>query len=206
MMKKIVIGILSLILSALLMFSIPLINYFLNYDENSDVKVRKTEISIKKIIKPDVPKKQKKATSRPKRSKPVNRSVKSGPRFAMDLNVAGVGEGVGVSLDLVKSKSGGGGLGGDVDEKPQTKGRTNLQAPQAILDAEQNAYLLVSFCVDTQGKAFDIKIVEERPSGKGLGEAGREALMKTDFDPALKDNRPVPFCGMEQPFEIKFRD
>jgi len=65
--------------------------------------------------------------------------------------------------------------------------------------------LRMSFCVDASGQVFDIKILEESPSGMGLGDAGRNALQSSRFQPANKDGQSVPFCGMEQPFEIRFR-
>ena len=53
---------------------------------------------------------------------------------------------------------------------------------------------------------YDIRIVEETPAGSGLAEAGKDALKRMNFEPAEKDGKSVPFCGMEQPFEVKFRD
>ena len=55
-------------------------------------------------------------------------------------------------------------------------------------------------------RSYDIRVLEEVPVGKGLAQSGKQALSQMVFSPAKKAGRAVPFCGMEQPFEIKFRD
>lgn len=204
MLRKLIIGLISLLFSALLIFSIPLLNYLMSDRGSQEDQIRKTEVSIKRAPPPEQKEKKQKPTRRPERSKPSHRNVKSGPRFAMDLSVGGTGQGVGVDMKLA-GNSGGSGMDGDVDERPRQQGRPNFQAPRAILEAEVNATLRMSFCVDASGQVFDIKILEETPSGMGLGDAGRGALQSSRFEPASKDGQSVPFCGMEQPFEIRFR-
>ena len=54
-------------------------------------------------------------------------------------------------------------------------------------------------------KAMSIKS-EESPAGSGLAQAGKDAIARMTFAPAEKDGKAVAFCGMEQPFEVKFRD
>jgi protein TonB len=78
--------------------------------------------------------------------------------------------------------------------------------PPAIRKAEKSASLRLLFCVDVSGRPYNIKVTQESPTGLGLGEAGIEALKKLTFRPAIKDAQAVPFCGMEQPVEIKFRN
>jgi hypothetical protein len=203
--RRVVIALGSVMLAAFLIFSISILNYFMHGSGKKSQDTRKTEISIRQAPPPPPEQKKKKPARRPERSKPSHRNVKSGPRFAMDLGVAGMGDGVGISMDLVKDRSGGGGASGDVDSRPQSNGRSSFKPPQTILDKEIDSYLRMSFCVDAQGRAYDIKVLEERPGGLGLGDAGRSALGETAFEPARKDGQPVPFCGMEQPFEIRFK-
>ena len=82
----------------------------------------------------------------------------------------------------------------------------NFQVPPKIRDNEIDATLRLGFCVDAGGHVYDIKVLEESPAGSGLAAAGREALSRMTFTPAEKAGKAVPFCGMEQPFEVKFRD
>jgi protein TonB len=126
----------------------------------------------------------------------------------MNLDVAGGSGGAVISNNVVAMQSGGNSStgAGDVDEKPNLKSAPKFTAPQSIRDGEINSILRVSFCVNSSGKPYDIRIIEESPAGKGLANAGREAIMGMQFAPAKKDGSPVPFCGLEQPFEIKFKE
>jgi len=136
-----------------------------------------------------------------------SRTPKSGPRFAMNLDVVGGAGGAFVPSDLVAMQSGSGNSNsGGVDEKPVLKSSPKFNAPAAIRDGEINANLRISFCVNASGKPYDIRIIEETPAGKGLGNAGRDAIMGIQFAPAKKGGAAVPFCGMEQAFEVKFRE
>jgi len=204
MQRKFIIAILSLALSGLLIFSIPLLNFLISGKGKDQNTMHKTRVSIHRAPPPQPEPKKQKPARRPQRSKPSHRNVKSGPRFAMDLSVGGNGQGVAVDMQLA-GKSGGAGRDGDVDERPHQQGRPDFRAPRAILDAEVDATLRMSFCVDAGGQVYDIKIMEESPSGMGLAEAGKAALQSSRFAPARKDGQAVPFCGMEQPFEIRFR-
>ena len=150
-------------------------------------------------------KKPRKKLKKPVRKKPSRTRLKTGPRFAMDLSVTDAG-GVEVELDLMYKGRAQAGGNGDVDEKPSPDFPPPFQLPPEVREAEINAYVVLSFCVDAAGRPFEIQIVKERPTGKGMARAGRKALGKTTFRPALKDGMPVPFCGLEQPFEVKFDD
>jgi len=167
----------------------------------------KTEIKTLNQEKPPEPPKPKETTRKPNRQNTNSRTPKAGPRFAMNLDVVGGSGGAIVPNELVAMKSGTGNMGsGDVDEKPVLKSSTRFQPPQAIRDGEINASLRVSFCVSTSGKPYDIRIIEETPTGKGLANAGKDAIMGMQFAPAKKGGAAVSFCGLEQPFEIKFRE
>lgn len=205
-LRKITVTLLAIVLSFVLLVSIPLMNLWIKGELGSK-KYTKTAVSM--VTQQQLEQKQRpqKQLRQPKRTTPTQRSIKAGPRFAMDLGVAG-GSGASISTELLKAAGGGnqGVAGGDVDEKPTMRGSPAFQAPQAIREAEIDARLQLSFCVDANGRPYDIRVLEESPSGKGLGEAGKQALSRAQFNPARKDGNPVPFCGLEQPFEIKFRD
>jgi protein TonB len=206
--KRFLIFVAAIFSSFLLVFSVTLANYFIKGDFMRANKYVKTEIQIKK---PEEVKKQiekKKPTRKPKRQKSTSRSPKSGPRFAMDLNAVGGSDGAVINDELVTGIRGGGFTKetGDVDEKPTSRSLPSFSPPQSIRDNEQDALLRLSFCVDVQGRVYDIRVLEEVPVGKGLAQSGKQALSQMVFSPAKKAGRAVPFCGMEQPFEIKFRD
>ena len=65
---------------------------------------------------------------------------------------------------------------------------------------------VVSITIDDEFVVHDIKVIEESPAGSGLAQAGKDAIARMTFAPAEKDGKAVAFCGMEQPFEVKFRD
>lgn len=206
--KRFLIFVAAIFSSFLLVFSVTLANYFIKGDFMRANKYVKTEIQIKK---PEEVKKQiekKKPTRKPNRQKSTSRSPKSGPRFAMDLNAVGGSDGAVINDELVTGIRGGGFTKetGDVDEKPISRSLPSFSPPQSIRDNEQDALLRLSFCVDVQGRVYDIRVLEEVPVGKGLAQSGKQALSQMVFSPAKKAGRAVPFCGMEQPFEIKFRD
>lgn len=207
-LRKIAVVILAIVTSFVLLVSIPLMNLWIKGDLGSQ-KYTKTAISMVSAQQIEQKQKPTKQLRQPKRTNPTQRSIKSGPRFAMDLGVAGGSGGAAISTDLLKAAGGGASQGianGDVDDPPTLRGAPAFQAPQAIREAEIDARLKLSFCVDANGRPYDIRITEESPSGKGLAEAGKQALARSQFEPARKDGNAVPFCGMEQPFEIKFRD
>lgn len=205
--RKFFLLILGAIASIVLVFSIPILNTFVKGGFSSEKTYRKTEISTIMQENPPEPPKPKETTRKPSRQNTNSRTPKAGPRFAMNLDVVGGSGGAVIPTEIVAAKSGSGNLGtGDVDERPSLKSSPRFQAPQAIRDGEINASLRISFCVNTNGKPYDIRIVEETPAGKGLGNAGRDAIMGMQFAPAKKGGNAVAYCGLEQPFEIKFRE
>ena len=198
----------AILASMLLVFSVTMANLFLTGKVFHEKKYNKTEIAIKKVDEVEKKVEKKKPARKPNRMKSNSRSPKAGPRFAMNLGAASGNGGAAVSRDLVADFRGGA-LStekGDVDKKPESRAMPNFQVPPQIRDREIDAMLRLSFCVDVSGKAYDIKVLEESPAGSGLAAAGRDALGRMTFAPAEKGGKPVPFCGMEQPFEVKFRD
>ncbi len=205
-MKKIGLIAVALLLSAALLISIPLLNVLLKGASFGNAEKNKTEVSVKKIEKKKKNPIKKKPRRRPKRSKSRQRNVKSGPRFAMDLGIAGL-DGVSLPQNLInKSRGSGEAVQGDVDDSPELQGGLNFNLPSQIKDAELNASLVLMFCVDVTGTPYEIRVMKESPTGLGLADAGRQALQNSTFSPAIIEGEPVAFCGMEQPIEIRFKD
>ena len=208
LVKRFTILVAAILASALLVFSVTLANMFLTGKVFHEKKYNKTEIAVKKVEEVEKKVEKKKPARKPNRQKSNSRSPKAGPRFAMNLGVASGNTGAAINEELVADFRGGA-LStekGDVDKKPESHAYPNFQVPAQIRDREIDAMLRLTFCVDAGGRVYDIKVVEESPAGSGLAQAGREALGRMKFAPAEKDGKPVPFCGMEQPFEVKFRD
>ena len=206
--KRFSILIAAILASMLLVFSVTMANLFLTGKVFHEKKYNKAEIAIKKVDEVEKKVEKKKPARKPNRMKSNSRSPKAGPRFAMNLGAASGTAGAAINEELVADFRGGA-LStekGDVDKKPESRAMPNFQVPPKIRDNEMDALLRLSFCVDVSGRAYDIKVIEESPAGSGLAAAGREALGRMTFAPAEKDGKAVPFCGMEQPFEVKFRD
>ena len=195
-------------LSLTVIVAIPLLNHLIRGEGVGKDKVRiVAQVSMKTLESARKVEQPRRKLKEPTRVKPVQASVKAGPRFAMDLGVGGI-EGVSVPVDIVNRPSGGGGEAqgesGDVDEKPSPNMPPPFRAPSEVKVSERDAYLVLSFCVDPGGRTYDVRVVEEKPVGLGMAQAGREALRQTVFTPAKKGGLPVAFCGLEQPFEVKF--
>jgi protein TonB len=207
LLRKFVFFILAAITSVVLIFSIPILNMLVKGGFSIEKTYTATEVrTLANETPPEVPK-PKETARKPARQSANNRTPKAGPRFAINLDVMGGGGAI-VPKDLVAMQSGSGNLGGsgNVDEKPNLQSLPRFNPPEGIREAEINSSLRISFCVNTSGRPYDIRIVEENPAGKGLANAGRDAVMGMLFSPAKKDGAAVPFCGLEQPFEIKFRE
>lgn len=206
--KRFSILIVSVLSSLLLVFSVTIANMFLTGKIFHEKKFVKTEVSVKKVEEVEKKMEKKKPARKPQRQKSTSRSPKAGPRMAMNLGTASHGGGAAISDELVADFRGGA-LStekGDVDKKPNSRALPNFQVPPQIRDKEIDATLRLSFCVDVNGRVYDIKVVEESPAGTGLAQAGKDALSRMTFEPAEKAGKAVPFCGMEQPFEVKFHD
>ena len=194
--------------SLLLVFSVTLANMFLTGKIFHEKKYVKTEVSVKKVEEMEKKVEKKKPARKPERQKTTSRTPKAGPRLAMNLGVASGTAGAAINEELVADFRGGAMSSekGDVDKKPESRAMPNFQVPPQIRDREIDPTLRLSFCVDVGGRVYDIRVIEESPAGSGLAAAGREALGRMTFAPAEKDGKAVAFCGMEQPFEVKFRD
>jgi protein TonB len=208
-LRNSLIGAAAALLSGLCTVALPLVKEVLNHQDAAKPGPRiAARVSLKSVESPKPELKPRRELRQPKRARPAPSLLKSGPRFAMDLGVAG-SDGAAAPIDIVNRKSGGGGRGagdGDdgVDERPAPSFPPPFRMPQEVKAREKDALLVLSFCVDVSGRPYDIKVAEEKPPGLGMAAAGREALGQTRFAPAKKGGAAVPFCGLEQPFEVRF--
>lgn len=206
--RNVLISLVALVLSIGVILLIPVVNHLLNGGGSGKEKPRiVAQVGLKTLATPRQAEQPRKKLKQPARAKPMQTAVKAGPRFAMDLSVGGL-EGASVPVDIVNRPSGGSGQAsgesGDVDEKPVPNMPPPFRLPAEIQAAEKDAYLVLSFCVDKAGRPYDVRVAEEKPKGLGLADAGRAAMRQTLFTPAKKAGLPVAFCGLEQPFEVKF--
>lgn len=206
--RNIAIGIAAILLAGFCTAAMPLLDHLLNPRGKKSSALRVVaSVSLKSMETRRPEAKPERALRKPARTRPLQTTLRSGPRFAMDLGVAGTG-GALAPVDIVNRKSGGSGrsTGEDqgVDERPAPTSPPPFRMPVEVKSRELDAYLMLSFCVDVSGRPYDIRVSEEKPSGLGMAAAGREALAQTRFTPARKDGMAVPFCGLEQPFEIRF--
>ena len=206
--RNIGIGIIAILLAGFCTSAMPLLDLLLHHGGKKSAALRVVaSVSLKSMEtrRPDT--KPERALRKPARARPLQTTLRSGPRYAMDLGVAGTG-GALAPVDIVNRKSGGSGrsTGEDqgVDERPAPAYPPPFRMPAEVKSRELDGYLMLSFCVDVSGRPYDIRVSEEKPSGLGMAAAGREALSQTRFSPARKDGMAVPFCGLEQPFEIRF--
>ena len=207
-LKRLVILLAAVIVSMVLVFSVTMANLFLNGKIFHERKFVKTEVAIKKIEEVEKKIEKKHTARKPNRQKSNARSPKAGPRFAMNLGAVTGTTGAVISDELVSDFRGNAMSAGkgDVDKRPENRSMPNFEVPSKIRDREIDAMLRLSFCVDVGGRAYDIKVIEESPAGSGLAQAGKDAVARMTFAPAEKDGKAVAFCGMEQPFEVKFKD
>jgi protein TonB len=205
--RNLFIGLAALLLSCLLTVLFPLLNQALKGGHGPQRPRIVAQVSVKQAEAARRDPTPRRKLKQPVRARPMQTQAKAGPRFAMDLSVGGL-EGAAVPMDIVNRPGGGGGQAqgesGDVDEKPSPTAPPPFRLPTEIKAAEKDAYLVLSFCVDPSGRAYDVRVMEEKPAGLGLADAGREALRQTVFSPAKKDGLAVAFCGLEQPFEVRF--
>ncbi len=206
--KRFTVLLAAVLSSLLLVFSVTLANMFLTGKIFHEIKYTKTEVAVKKVEEMEKKVEKKKPARKPERQKTTSRTPKAGPRLAMNLGVASGTAGAAINEELVADFRGGSlsSEKGDVDKRPESRTMPDFQVPTQIRDREVDATLRLSFCVDVGGRAYDIRVVEESPAGSGLAAAGREALGRMTFAPAEKGGKAVAFCGMEQPFEVKFKD
>jgi protein TonB len=205
--KNVLIGVSAAVLAGLCTVALPMLNHALKGEAPRKTPRVAAQVSVKALETPRPELKPRRELRQPARARPAPSLLKSGPRFAMDLGVMGAG-GAAAPIDIVNRKSGGGGpaeTGEEgVDERPAPSFPPPFRMPAEVRAREKDALLVLSFCVDVSGKPYDIRVQEEKPPGSGMAAAGRDALSQTRFTPARKGGMAVPFCGLEQPFEVRF--
>jgi hypothetical protein len=204
--RNLTLGFFAALLAGLATVALPLLHYAMSPKGKKPALRIVAQVNLASLEPPRPEMKPQRALHEPQRAQPTPTQFQSGPRFAMDLGV--LGGGVAIPSDLINRKSGNGGgaAAGDdgVDERPSPASPPPFNMPSEVKSQEKDAYLALSFCVDVSGHPYDIHVTEERPPGLGMATAGREALQQTRFTPAKKGGVAVPFCGLEQPFEVKF--
>lgn len=207
-LRNIVLALIAAFLAAFATICLPLVNSFIHKGPGKEKPRIVAAVEMKSVEPPKPKEMARREVHKPVRSRPTQTALRAGPRFAMDLGVAG-SSGAAAPLDIVNKRSGGGGAKGtsetgDVDQRPSPVQPPPFRIPDAVKSAEKDAFLMLGFCVDAQGKPYDIRILEEKPQGMGMGRAGRDAIQQTSFQPARKSGMAVAFCGLEQPFEVRF--
>lgn len=195
----------AVIISALLISSIPALSIFFNQTfTKKEPQQRTIAVQSVDLFRKAPPRQTQRR--QPRQRQAPRQTSGGGPRFAMSLGVENSG-GSSVPVDLVNQSSGGGTQQTDgIDETPQPVNGLDIRIPQAVRNAEQDASARLLFCVDVSGKPYNIKITEEDPPGLGLGAAARDALQRQMYRPAIRNGQAVAYCGMEQPVEIRFRN
>ena len=80
----------------------------------------------------------------------------------------------------------------EYDETPRVLRKTKPKYPEAARRAQKEGLVTLEFTVGVDGKATDIKVVEEKPKGFGFGAEAVEAVKKWRFTPAKRDGENVP--------------
>jgi TonB family protein len=202
-LRKIISLGLAFVCTAFLVLSIPFFNQFVKQPPAPKEDPTPTAITIREIRleTPEPQQTQERVT--PSRTPPSPRSPKGPMKSGLNLQVAGAG-GAGISTDLLAPMGGSGGNNSGVDQAPRPQGEPMPRVPRAIAEAEISAAATLQWCVDAQGRVYNMQIVSESPTGMGMGAAAAQAITSLRFSPALIDQQPVSFCGMEQTIRIEY--
>ena len=79
-----------------------------------------------------------------------------------------------------------------VDQDPRILRKTKPKYPEAARRAQKEGLVTLEFTVGVDGKATDIKVVEEKPKGFGFGPEAIEAVERWRFTPAKRGTESVP--------------
>jgi TonB family protein len=79
-----------------------------------------------------------------------------------------------------------------VDQDPRILRKTKPKYPEAARRAQKEGLVTLEFTVGVDGKATDIKVVEEKPKGFGFGAEAIEAVKRWRFTPAKRGTESVP--------------
>ena len=79
-----------------------------------------------------------------------------------------------------------------VDQDPRILRKTKPKYPESARRAQKEGLVTLEFTVGVDGKATDIKVVEEKPKGFGFGPEAIEAVERWRFTPAKRGTESVP--------------
>ena len=151
---------------------------FIRLQQDETVKEKKRELPKPQPKKPPPPPEMKISQQV---DKPVIEQVKMEvPKVELDLDLA-VGDGAGLY-----ASSGASGNGGAI---PLNK--FSPMYPRKALQSGVGGTVVFQYTVSPEGRVSDVKIIKEKPRGKGFGKAIRKAAKKWKFKPAMEDGVAV---------------
>ena len=154
------------------------ISEFIRMQRPETIKEKKREIPKPQPKKPPPPPEMKISQQV---DKPVIQQVKVDiPKMDVDLDLA-VGDGVGSYSSSGVASSGG----------PVPLNKFSPMYPRKALQSSVTGTVVFQYTVTSQGRIQDVKILKEKPRGKGFGKAIRKAALKWKFKPALEDGVAV---------------
>ena len=113
--------------------------------------------------------------------KPVIEQVKMDvPKVDVDLDLA-VGDGAGMYASRGVSASGG----------PVPLNKFSPMYPRKALRSGVSGTVVFQYTVSESGRVTNVKIIKEKPRGKGFGKAIKKAALKWKFKPAMDDGKAV---------------
>ncbi|CAM3654891.1 TonB family protein [Parendozoicomonas haliclonae] len=158
---------------------------FIRLQQDETVKEKKREIPKPQPKKPPPPPEMKISQQV---DKPVIEQVKMDvPKVDLDLDLA-VGDGAGMY-----ASSGMAGNGGAI---PLNK--FSPMYPRKALQSGVGGTVIFQYTVTPQGKVMDVKIVKEKPRGKGFAKAIKKAALKWKFKPAQEDGVAVAVTQQQE--------
>ncbi|KEQ17631.1 TonB family protein [Endozoicomonas numazuensis] len=150
------------------------ISEFIRLQRPETIKEKKREIPKPQPKKPPPPPEMKISQQV---DKPVIEQVKMDiPKMDVDLDLA-VGDGAGSFASSGLSASGG----------PVPLNKFSPMYPRKALQSSVGGSVVFQYTVSKDGRVTDVKILKEKPRGKGFGKAIKKAAAKWKFKPAMED-------------------
>ncbi|WP_153301528.1 TonB family protein [Endozoicomonas arenosclerae] len=150
------------------------ISEFIRLQRPETIKEKKREIPKPQPKKPPPPPEMKISQQV---DKPVIEQVKMDiPKMDVDLDLA-VGDGVGSFASSGVASSGG----------PVALNKFSPMYPRKALQSGLGGSVVFQYTVSKEGRVTDVKILREKPRGKGFGKAIKKAAAKWKFKPAMED-------------------
>jgi protein TonB len=154
------------------------ISEFIRLQRPETIKEKKRDIPKPQPKKPPPPPEMKISQQV---DKPVIEQVKMDiPKMDVDLDLA-VGDGVGSYASSGVSASGG----------PVPLNKFSPMYPRKALRSNVGGSVVFQYTVSKEGRVMDVKVLKEKPRGKGFGKAIKKAALKWKFKPAMEDGVAV---------------